>query len=208
VVNTIQCGSARTRRPHWGRSQHSSRPLLHGRTSGQCGRHRDAVRREKIATSRPISTARACIRSAEEKSVATAKVEATDKLRAEASSQRRRDAAHSTRARAGAGNRSAGTSSSTTSERPRRPEGRAPPRWPPSIARLEPGEQRQVLAATAEKRKALNRVDRELRRSATRTSREGGRCRCAKDSLDQQILRRRSRAGRAGGLEVRRRPEF
>jgi len=59
---------------------------------------------------------------------------------------------------------------------------------PPSIAKLDPEEQRQVLAATAEKRKALQGEIAKLARERDSYIRDkveaaGG----AKDSLDQRI---------------------
>src|SRR6185295_1363926 len=190
VVNTIQCGSASDTAAHW----RQIAALGHGRyfTVEQAG---SAVAIEtpfdhdiaKLAAD--LDGTRMYYGSLEEKAVAASKVEATDKLRAEASV--------AAQARRGAFNASASGMSNLLGGRELVDDvasgrvdlaGVAPAALPPAIARLEPKEQRQLLAATAEKRKALQSEIAKLAKERDayikgKVEAQGG----AKDSLDQQI---------------------
>ena len=190
VVNTIQCGNAADTAAHWRKVA----ALGHGRyfTVEQAG---SAVAietpfDEQIATlAADLDSTRMYYGSAEEKAAAASKVGATDKLRAEASV--------SAQARRGAFNASASGASNLLGGNELVDDvasGRvdlkavAPAALPPSIAKLEPEQQRQVLAATAEKRKALQGEIAKLARERDsyindKVKAAGG----AKDSLDQQI---------------------
>ena len=190
VVNTIQCGSAADTVAPW----RQIAALGHGKyfTVEQAG---SAVAIEtpydaeiaKLAAD--LDGTRMYYGSAEEKALARSKVEATDKLRAEASV--------AAQARRGAFNASAPGVSNLLGGRELVDDvasGRvdlktvAPAALPPSIAKLEPEQQRQVLAATAEKRAALQHDIAKLAKERdayikSKVEAAGG----AKDSLDQQI---------------------
>ena len=190
VVNTIQCGSAADTVAPW--RQIAS--LGHGRyfTVEQAG---SAVAIEtpfdveiaKLAAD--LDGTRMYYGSAEEKAAAAGKVEATDKLRAEASvaAQARRGAFNASAS--GAGNLLGGRELVDDVASGRVPLAAvAPAALPASIAKLEPEQQRQVLAATAEKRKTLQSEIAKLARERDsyikdKVEAAGG----AKDSLDQQI---------------------
>jgi Mg-chelatase subunit ChlD len=190
VVNTIQCGSASDTVTPW--RQIAS--LGHGRyfTVEQAG---SAVAIEtpfdaeiaKLAAD--LDGTRMYYGSAEEKAAATAKIEATGKLRAEASiaAQARRGVFNASAS--GAGNLLGGRElvDDVASGRVDL-EALAPAALPPTIAKLAPEQQRQVLAATAEQRQALQGEIAKLAKERDayikdKVEASGG----AKDSLDQQI---------------------
>jgi Mg-chelatase subunit ChlD len=211
VVNTIQCGSASDTVAPWRRIA----ALGHGRyfTVEQAG---GAVAIEtpfdaeiaKLAAD--LDGTRMYYGSAEEKAAAAGKVEATDKLRAEASvaAQARRGAFNASAS--GAGNLLGGKElvDDVASGRVDL-KALAPAALPPSIARLEPEQQRQVLAATAEKRKALQSGIAKLARERDaylkdRVEASGG----AKDSLDQQIYDAVREQAKPVGLRYEGGPKF
>ena len=190
VVNTIQCGNAADTRAHWTKIA----ALGHGKyfTVEQAG---SAVAIEtpfdaeiaKLAAD--LDGTRMYYGSAEEKAASASKVQATDKLRAEASlaAQARRGAFNASAS--GAGNLLGGRELVDDVASGRVPLAAvAPAALPASIAKLEPEQQRQVLAATAEKRKTLQSEIAKLARERDsyikdKVEAAGG----AKDSLDQQI---------------------
>lgn len=190
VVNTIQCGSETDTVQPWKQIA----ALGHGKyfTVEQAG---SAVAietpfDERIATlAADLDGTRMYYGSAEEKAAAAAKVGATDKMRAAASV--------AVQARRGAFNASAsglenlfGGNELVDDVANGRVDLKAvaPAALPPAIARLEPEQQRQVLAATAEKRKMLHSEIAKLARERDayikdKVEAAGG----AKGSLDQQI---------------------
>jgi Mg-chelatase subunit ChlD len=211
VVNTIQCGSLPDTAAPW----RQIAALGHGKyftveQAGSAVAIETPFDRELAKLAAELDGTRLYYGSAEEKAAMAGKVAAADRLHAEASvaAQARRGAFNASVS--GGGNLLGGHELVEDVA-----SGRvdlsaiAPAALPAPIATLEPEQQRQVLAATAEKRKALQTEMAKLAKQRDayikdKVEAAGG----AKDSLDQQIYDAVREQGAPVGLKYEGGPKF